>query len=62
VSGGDGEGEGESARSFFEWFNPDEEDEDLAQVIRDEIWPDPLKIFVRVQYFLNQHEMNLFIF
>jgi hypothetical protein len=53
MSGGDGGGESESARSFFEWFNPDEEDEDLAQVIRDEIWPDPLKIFVQFRHSLK---------
>jgi len=46
MSGDGDEGENESVRSFFEWFNPDEDDEDLAQVIRDEIWPDPLKIFL----------------
>jgi template-activating factor I len=31
--------------SFFVWFTEDDPEDELANVIREEIWPDPLRYF-----------------
>jgi len=31
---------------FWSWFHPDDEDLELAQIIKEEIWPDPYKVLV----------------
>lgn len=30
------------------WFNPDEEDADIAEVIKDELWKNPLQFYLDV--------------
>lgn len=32
----------------FKWFNPDEEDADIAEVIKDELWKNPLQFYLDV--------------
>ncbi|CCI46539.1 unnamed protein product [Albugo candida] len=34
--------------SLFQWFNPDEEDADIAEVIKDELWKNPLQFYLDV--------------
>jgi hypothetical protein len=37
--------EQEDGMTFFQWFGETEEEDELAQIIRDEIWSDPVVFF-----------------
>nr|CCA14829.1 conserved hypothetical protein [Albugo laibachii Nc14] len=38
--------EAKENNSLFQWFNPDEEDADIAEVIKDELWKNPLQFYL----------------
>ena len=47
-AGGDGVKSSRAARSFFTWFadNVDASGDDIAEVIKDDMWPNPLQYFL----------------
>jgi len=36
----------EESESFFTWFNPDDQDLELAEIIKEELWPNPAKYYL----------------
>jgi hypothetical protein len=38
----------DESESFFTWFNPDDQDLELAEIIKEELWPNPAKYFLGV--------------
>ena len=38
----------EESESFFTWFNPDDQDLELAEIIKEELWPNPAKYYLGV--------------
>jgi len=38
-------GKDEESESFFNWFNPDDQDLELGEIIKEDLWPDPSKFY-----------------
>lgn len=38
--------EEDDSESFFTWFSPEDQDLELAEIIKEEIWPNPAKYFL----------------
>eukprot|EP00741_Cyanophora_paradoxa_P011307 tig00020554_g10921.t1 len=36
----------EVKESFFGWFSPDSPDTDLAEILKEDIWPNPLRVYM----------------
>jgi len=36
----------DESESFFTWFNPDDQDLELAEIIKEELWPNPAKYYL----------------
>lgn len=36
----------DDSESFFTWFNPDDQDLELAEIIKEELWPNPAKYYL----------------
>lgn len=52
----------EESESFFTWFNPEDQDLELAEIIKEDLWPNPAKYYLGVSKLSCFHNFLLSIF